>query len=116
MLCLLALALPAQGIAAAGMQAGMTLSVGGHEHRMHLSGDMDSCGAACSHHQAPSEQKAPGHATCSLCVFCVGVIALSPAIFSATQLPLDRPLAVWHEHFIEHIADTPYRPPRVFIG
>lgn len=116
LLCLLMLALPAQGIAAVGMQAGMALSVGGHGHGMHLSGDAHSCGAACSHHEAASDQKVPGHATCSLCVFCVGVAALNPAIAARSQLPLDRPLAAWHEHFIGHIADTPDRPPRHLIG
>lgn len=116
LLCLLALALPAQGIAAVGMQAGMALSIGGHVHAMHLSGVTHSCEAGCAHHQYPAKQKAPGHAACSLCVFCVGVVALSPGLLSATQLPLDRPQAFWHQHFLEHIADTPDRPPRAFIG
>ncbi|SDI39400.1 hypothetical protein SAMN05216588_11617 [Pseudomonas flavescens] len=112
LLCVLMLALPAQGIAA----VGMALAVGGQGHAMHLADEAHSCGTACSHHLAPSEQKAPGHAACSLCVFCVGAVTLSPAIGAASQLPRDRPLAAWQEQFIGYIADTPDRPPRHFIG
>lgn len=112
LLCMLMLALPIQGIAALGMQAAMATQAG-HGHASHTMAD---CADACSHSDHTHSGKLAGHLNCSLCAFCVGVLALPPAVLAAADLPLDQPLATAFPRFTGHIADTPERPPRQLVG
>lgn len=113
LLCMLMLALPMQGIAALGMQAVMATQAGGHGYASHTMAD---CADACSHSDHAHSGKLAGHLNCSLCAFCVGVLALPPAVLAPAALPLDQPLATAFPRFTGHIADTPDRPPRQLVG
>ncbi|WP_051424627.1 DUF2946 family protein [Pseudomonas sp. URMO17WK12:I4] len=113
LLCMLMLALPVQGIAALGMQTAMVAQTGGHGHGSHA---MSDCVDACSHPDQAHGGKLAGHFNCSLCAFCVGVLALPPAVVAPAALPLDQPLATAFPRFTGHVADTPERPPRQLVG
>ena len=120
---ILMLALPAQAMAALGMQlceqvhrsgALQMSSTQPGEHGMHH--DM----AADSAHQdtAPvASSDAPADASlCTLCAFCVGVAApsqpfLNDSVLQAVELP-----ATWPGRLIVGVADTPERPPRLSLA
>lgn len=113
LLCMLMLALPMQGIAALGMQTAMATQAGGDEHASHTMAD---CADACSRSEHAHSGKLTGHLNCSLCAFCVGVLALPPAVLAAADLPPDQPLTTSYLRFTGHVADTPERPPRQLVG
>lgn len=113
LLCMLMLALPVQGIAALGMQTAVASQAGLHGHGSHT---MSDCADACSHSDHAHSGKLVGHLNCSLCAFCVGVLALPLAVLAAAELPLDQPLSAAFPRFTGHVADTPDRPPRQLVG
>lgn len=116
---MLMLALPAQSMAAIGMQL-CALTQQGESGQMaaHHPGVMvQSADAAHAEHHAPaSTQQASDNSLCSLCAFCVGAVALSTVTISNSPLQSSEPPQVRLDRFIGFIAETPERPPRLFLA
>lgn len=120
---ILMLALPAQAMAALGMQLceqvhrSGALPVAGGEHGSHR--DM----AADSGHGA-HQDGAPGAAVdapvdgglCSLCAFCVGVAAPGQPFNNDFSQHAAGPAPAWSERLVVGVADTPERPPRFVLA
>jgi len=123
---MLMLALPAQAMAALGMQLceqvhrSSVLQMSASQHGEH--GIQHDRAADSSHgaHQdaapvASSDVPADGN-LCTLCAFCVGVAApsqpfLNDSVLQAVELP-----ATWPDRLIVGVADTPERPPRFSLA
>lgn len=117
------LALPAQAMAALGMQLceqvhrSGALQISGSEHGGHHDMTADSAHGA---HQdaasvASSEVPAAG-SLCTLCAFCVGVAAPGQAFLKDSALQTAEPAAAWLDRLIVGVADTPERPPRLSLA
>ena len=120
---ILMLALPAQAMAALGMQlceqvhrsGAQQMSGGEHdEHGMHH--DM----AADSAHQdvAPAtagELPADG-SLCTLCAFCVGAVAPGQPLLGDASLHAVEPAIAWPDRLVATVSDTPERPPRFVLA
>lgn len=124
---MLMLALPAQSMAAIGMQL-CALSQQGEMAAMD-SQQMAAHhpGAVSMHHQANAADQQASVATgsdaepadnglCSLCAFCVGAVALNNVLFSSPALQAAEPSLARLEQFTGFIAETPERPPRLFLA
>ncbi|AXO62004.1 hypothetical protein DZC76_12620 [Pseudomonas sp. phDV1] len=120
---MLMLALPAQAMAALGMQLceqvhrSGALQISGSEHGGHHDMTADSAHGA---HQdaapvASSEVPAAG-SLCTLCAFCVGGAAPGQAFLKDSALQTAEPAAVWLDRLIVGVADTPERPPRLSLA
>ncbi|TBV02093.1 hypothetical protein [Phytopseudomonas dryadis] len=116
LLCMLVLALPAQGVAAVAMQLSMALAAtAASDQAMHGPLAELACAEGIGHPAQAMDHPAPGHAGCGLCAFCVGAVAFDAGL--AAPSPLSSSLAggAWQRHFSGHIGDTPDRPPRRFL-
>lgn len=116
---MLMLALPAQSMAAIGMQL-CALSQQGESGQMaaHHPGAMvhhADATAHSEHHATTDTQQVSDSRLCSLCAFCVGAVALSSVIISNSPLQSGEPSPVRLDRFIGFIAETPERPPRLFL-
>ncbi|MGF0333639.1 hypothetical protein [Ectopseudomonas toyotomiensis] len=123
---MLMLALPAQAMAALGMQlceqvhrsGALQISASQRgEQGMHHDMAADS---AHSVHQdaapvASSEAPADG-SLCTLCAFCVGVAAPSQPFLNDSALQTVEPATAWPDRLIVGVADTPERPPRLSLA
>ena len=123
---MLMLALPAQAMAALGMQLCEQVHRSGAlqmsstqqvEHGMHHDMAADSAHGA---HQdaasvASSEVPAAG-SLCTLCAFCVGGAAPGQAFLKDSALQTAEPAAAWLDRLIVGVADTPERPPRLSLA
>ena len=114
---MLMLALPAQSMAAIGMQlCALTQGERGQMAAHHPGAMAQSADAAHAEHHAPaSTQQASDNSLCSLCAFCVGAVALSTVTISNSLLQASEPSLVRLDRFIGFIAETPERPPRLFL-
>ncbi len=123
---MLMLALPAQAMAALGMQLCEQVHRSGAlqmsstqqvEHGMHH--DMAADCAHGAHQDAapvPSSE-APGDGSlCTLCAFCVGVAAPSQPFLNDSALQTVEPATAWPDRLIVGVADTPERPPRLSLA
>lgn len=124
LICLLMLALPAQGMAALGMQ--LCAATGQDEQRSQLMAAHHPAVAMADHHGG---QHAAEHASvsvqagttadtslCSLCAFCVGAVALTTLLPSQPPLSGNEPALMRLDRFIGFVAETPERPPRIFLA
>ncbi|MES2820854.1 MAG: hypothetical protein V4812_17920 [Pseudomonadota bacterium] len=123
---LLIMTLPAQSLAATAMQlcalASPSEAISAAAHHPHATAAMvhgaDANAAQDPHTGGAIEHSASSldHSLCSLCAFCVGAVALS-AVFSSHSLPPTvEPSLLRLEQFVGFIADTPERPPRLFLA
>ena len=114
---MLMLALPAQSMAAIGMQL-CALSQQGESGQMaaHHPGAMAQHAVHAEHHAASATQQASDNSLCSLCAFCVGAVALSSVTISNSPQQTSEPSPVRLDRFIGFIAETPERPPRVVLA
>lgn len=123
---LLMLALPAQGMAALGMQL-CAATGSGEQSSALMSGHHPTLAKAAhhavdsrhgSHHASINTQASSSvdNSLCSLCAFCVGAVALN------TLLPAQPPMQGRElqlprlDRFIGFVAETPERPPRHFLA
>jgi hypothetical protein len=116
---MLMLALPAQAMAALGMQLCEQVHRGG---ALQMSGEPHDMAADSAHgaHQdaapaAGSDAPADG-SLCTLCAFCVGVAAPGQAFLNDSALQTVEPAAAWPGRLIVGVADTPERPPRLSLA
>ena len=115
---MLMLALPAQSMAAIGMQLcaltqqGESGQMAAHHDAMAQHADMSSA----AHHATADTQQASDSSLCSLCAFCVGAVAHGTVVISSSPLQSNEPSLVRLDRFIGFIADTPERPPRLFLA
>jgi len=127
---MLMLALPAQSMAAISMQLcavtqqGAALSqveaqVSRH-HRGTMSMSQTSAAVVPSaHHASDSSSRAllvADNSLCSLCALCVGAVALNSVLANNSPLQAVEPSLARLERFVGFIAETPERPPRLFLA
>ena len=113
----LMLALPAQSMAAIGMQL-CALSQQGESGQMaahHGAMAQHADAGHAAHHATSATQQSSDNSLCSLCAFCVGAVALSTVTISNSPLQSSEPSLVRLDRFIGFIAETPERPPRVVL-
>jgi len=126
---MLMLALPAQSMAAIGMQLCAVVNQAGsvsQDNRQlaaHHPGAvaMAHHGAAVSAHGEPqtssSDATQPSdNRMCSLCAFCVGAVALSSVVVGNPPLPTVEPSLARPQRLLVFVADTPERPPRFLLA
>ena len=120
---ILMLALPAQAMAALGMQLceqvhrSAAMQVTGSEHGTHQDMATDNAHGA---HQAvapAADSDAPTDGSvCALCAFCVGVAAPNQPFLNDSALQTVEPATAWPDRLIVGVADTPERPPRLSLA
>jgi hypothetical protein len=122
---MLMLALPAQSMAAIGMQLGaathtpmmmaplVPLMAAHHPGAMVIaqSAEASAHGDHSSHTSSAADNR-----LCSLCAFCVGAVALSSVTICHAPLQLAEPLLARREQFVGFISDPLERPPRLFLA
>ena len=120
---MLMLALPAQAMAALGMQLceqvhrSGTLQMSGSEHGEHHDMTADSAHDAHQDDAPAASSEAPGDGSlCTLCAFCVGVAAPSQPFLNDSALQAVEPATAWPDRLIVGVADTPERPPRLSLA
>lgn len=130
---MLLLALPVQSMAALGMQLcavtqqskaqSSVVSQADSLMTAHHPGAMAMVQPAAthhgSHHDAADTDKAASvadNSLCSLCAFCVGAAALSTVFVSNSPLQTLEPSMARLDQFVGFIAETPERPPRLFLA
>ncbi|WP_445939089.1 hypothetical protein [Pseudomonas sp.] len=126
---MLMLALPAQSMAAISMQlCAVTQQSGGgqvapqmvahHPGAMQMAKAADASAISAHHTSEQSSNAAPAadNSLCNLCAFCVGAVALSAAIVTSTPLHAAEPSLARLQQFVGFIAETPDRPPRLFLA
>ena len=124
LICLLMLVLPAQGIAALGMQ--LCAATGPDEQRSQQMAAHHPGAAMTDHHAGQhAAEYAPvsvqsgttaDTSLCSLCAFCVGAVALTTLLPSQPLLLGNEPALMRLDRFIGFVAETPERPPRRFLA
>jgi hypothetical protein len=125
---MLMLALPAQSMAAIGMQLcaltqgdSSSQQMAAH-HPAVMAPQAMQASAHGEHHggdsAAPSgtSVQPADNSLCSLCAFCVGAVALSTVVASNSLPHAVEPSLARLERFIGFIAETPERPPRLFLA
>ena len=128
---MLMLALPAQSMAAISMQlcavtqsSGSAAQVGAQMAAHHPGAMLMSAPAGADravHHASNADSSDTGAPTadnslCSLCAFCVGAVTLSSLTNSASPLHAIEPSLARLHQFVGFIAETPQRPPRLFLA
>ncbi|MFP6850812.1 MAG: hypothetical protein VCA57_19195 [Pseudomonas sp.] len=127
---MLMLALPAQSMAAISMQlCAVTQQSGGagqvaqqmvahHPGAMQMAHAADAVAMSGHHTSEQSSNAAPAadNSLCSLCAFCVGAVALSAVVVTSTPLHAAEPSLARLQQFVGFIAETPDRPPRLFLA
>jgi hypothetical protein len=121
---MLMLALPAQSMAAIGMQLCAVVNQGGavsqdnQQMAAHHSGAvaMAHHGAAVADHGAADTTQPSDNRMCSLCAFCVGAVALNSVVVSNPPLQAVEPSLARPQRLLGFVADTPERPPRFLLA
>ncbi|KQO40884.1 MULTISPECIES: hypothetical protein [Pseudomonadaceae] len=123
---ILMLALPAQAMAALGMQLCEQVHRSGAlqmsstqqvEHGMHHDMAADSAHGAHQDAAPVASSNAPSDGSlCTLCAFCVGVAAPSQPFLNDSALQTVEPATAWPDRLIVGVADTPERPPRLSLA
>ncbi|NMY50791.1 hypothetical protein [Pseudomonas sp. WS 5011] len=129
LICMLMLALPAQSMAALSMQlCAVTPQIGAmakadaqmaahHPGAMAMAQPAEAS-AHGQHHAGDNSSKslpAADNSLCSLCVFCVGAVALSTVIVSNSPLQAVEPSLARLDQFVGFISEPLERPPRLFL-
>lgn len=127
---MLMLALPAQSMAAIGMQLCAVTKQSGvaspasqqleahHPGAIAMPQHADASSQA-GHHGSTTTDELPvsaDNSLCSLCAFCVGAVALTSVAIGSSPQPTSEPSLARLERFVGFIADTPERPPRPFLA
>jgi len=120
LICLLMLALPAQGVAALGMQLcaaigqdeASSLAMAAPHGPAH---DSQAAAPHGSHHAKAQSGKQTDSSLCSLCAFCVGAVALASVTTSQSPPQAVEPPLPRLERFVGFVGETPERPPRLFL-
>lgn len=121
---ILMLALPAQAMAALGMQLceqvhrSSTLQISASQHDEHgMHHEMAAGSTHGMHQDAPvASSDAPADTGfCSLCAFCVGIAAPGQPFLNDPALQTVEPATAWPGRLIVGVADTPERPPRFIL-
>lgn len=113
LICILMLALPAQAMAALGMQLCEQVHRSGMLQKMadeHAGHAMAKPAGHDMHQGAPSD--AGGASLCALCAFCVGAAAASQPFAADSALLAIEPELAGPQRLATGVADTPERPPR----
>ncbi|MGG2396857.1 hypothetical protein ACJRW5_07885 [Pseudomonas sp. SH1-B] len=123
---MLMLALPAQAMAALGMQlcqqvhssSALQMSPGEHaEHGMgHGMAAADNAGSEHHGMTVTASDTGGDSGFCNLCAFCVGVAAPSEPFLNHSIVQTIEPALAWPERLVLGVADTPERPPRFFLA
>lgn len=123
---MLMLALPAQAMAALGMQlceqvhrsgALQMSSTQQGEHGMHHDMAADSAHGAHQDAAPVASSDAPADGSlCTLCAFCVGVAAPGEPFLNHSIARSAEPPMAWPDRLVIGVADTPERPPRPFLA
>lgn len=123
---ILMLALPAQAMAALGMQLCEQVHRSGslqmsptqpREHGMHHDMAADSAHGVHQDTAPVASSATPADASlCTLCAFCVGVAAPSQPFLNDSVLQAVEPSATWPERLVVGVAETPERPPRLSLA
>ena len=125
---MLMLALPAQSMAAIGMQlCALTQGDSGSQqmaahHPAVMAPQAMQASAHGEHHggtsavTSSSSVQPADNSLCSLCAFCVGAVALSTVVVSNSPLQAVEPSLARLDQFVGFIAETPERPPRLFLA
>jgi TRAP-type mannitol/chloroaromatic compound transport system permease large subunit len=125
---MLMLALPAQSMASIGMQlcavSQQSSAMGQVDSQMtaHHPGALVMAQAAEAsahdqHHVSDnSDNSTRDNSMCSLCAFCVGATTLSTVFVSNSPQQAVEPSLARLEQFVGFIAETPERPPRLFLA
>ena len=126
LICLLMLALPAQGMAALGMQlCAATVSseqsspmMLGHHPGMVMAAHHGGDSLHEAQHASVTAQSAStvDNSLCSLCAFCVGAVALNTLLPSQSPVQGHEPSLPRLDRFVGHVDETPERPPRHFLA
>mgnify|MGYP006185770311 FL=1 len=125
---MLMLALPAQSMAAIGMQLcaltqgdSSSQQMAAH-HPAVMAHQVMQASAHGEHHggdsaatPTPSVQPVD-NSLCSLCAFCVGAVALTTVVAGNSLPHAVEPSLAPLDRFIGFIAETPERPPRLFLA
>lgn len=124
---MLMLALPAQSMAAIGMQLcaltqgdSSSQQMAAH-HPAVVAPQAMQASAHGEHHggksavTSSSSVQPADNSLCSLCAFCVGAVALSTVVASNSLPHAAEPSLARLDRFIGFIAETPERPPRLFL-
>ncbi|MDP3979666.1 MAG: hypothetical protein Q8P85_17060 [Pseudomonas sp.] len=118
------LALPAQSMAAIGMQLCAVVNQAGavsqddRQVAAHHSGAvaMAHHGAVASDPGAADTTQPSDNRMCSLCAFCVGAVALNDVVVGNPPLPTVEQSLVRPQRLPGLVADTPERPPRLLLA
>jgi hypothetical protein len=121
------LALPAQSMAAIGMQLCAVVNQAGALSQDNQQTAAHHPGAvAMAHHGAaaadaepqagPDSAQSSDNRMCSLCAFCVGAVALSSVVVGNPPLPTVEPSLARPQRLLGLVADTPERPPRFLLA
>lgn len=116
---MLMLALPAQAMAALGMQLCEQVHRSGTqmvmvEHGAHADMAADSGHAGHQQDTAVASSDDPaGASLCTLCAFCVGTAAPGQLFSGDLALLSIEPAPLWPERLVIGVSDTPERPPRL---
>lgn len=122
---MLMLALPAQSMAAIGMQlcalnqqnGALAQQMAAHHPAAVAPVEQDAAFDHGQHHAgASSSVQQVDNSLCSLCAFCVGAVALSSVLVGNPQLQSLEPSLARLDQFVGFIAETPERPPRLFLA
>jgi len=126
---MLMLALPAQSMAAISMQlcavtqqsgamAQVDSPMAAHHPGAMVMAQATDASAHGAHHASDTSQNmtAADNSLCSLCAFCVGAVALSTVVASNSPLQAVEPSLARLDQFVGFIAETPERPPRLFLA
>jgi len=127
---MLMLALPAQSMAAisiqlcavtqqSGAMAQVDPQMAAHHPGAVVMAQAAEASVHGEHHASDNTSKsmpAADNSLCSLCAFCVGAVALSTAIASNSPLQAVEPSLARLDQFVGFIAETPERPPRLFLA
>lgn len=125
LICILMLALPAQGMAALGMQLCVLTQQGSATAQMaaHHPGTLATAQAAEAsthneHHTSDNASNARADldkSLCSLCAFCVGAVTLNSVKGCDAPLQASEPSLARLEQFVGFISEPLERPPRLFL-
>ncbi|WP_430697947.1 hypothetical protein [Pseudomonas peli] len=127
---MLMLALPAQSMAAISMQlcavtqqsgamAQVDPQMAAHHPGAMVMAQPIEASAHGEHHASDTSSKSmpiADNSLCSLCAFCVGAAALSTVVASNSPLQAVEPSLARLDQFVGFIAETPERPPRLFLA
>lgn len=121
LICMLMLALPAQGMAALGMQlCALTQPGSATAHHPGMKVTAQAAGASThnEHHTSDNASHALADfdkSLCSLCVFCVAAVILNSVNGCDAPQQASEPSLARLEQFVGFIGEPLERPPRLFL-